>query len=238
MDRVWAFLTALVLGLCAAGCAMADTDYPPFQGIVADVAGVLGEKTVSDLQALSDRLESSAGSHVYVLTRHFLGGADATTYAQKVFEVWGLGEQDALLLMVIGEESYALTVGPFFKTVLGAETLNSLLATQFRTAFLNREYDEAAAGLAVSLGQAMAKAVGDTLDVSGLFGRAAVQSTPQPQSWNEIFQGMFAQDDYQEESWNWDREWNDEETHVNWRGIIIWALVIYFLFFRRKRHRR
>ena len=41
MDRVWAFLTALVLGLCAAGCAMADTDYPPFQGIVADVAGVL-----------------------------------------------------------------------------------------------------------------------------------------------------------------------------------------------------
>ena len=42
----------------------------------------------------------------------------------------------------------------------------------------------------------------------------------------------------QEESWNWDREWNDEETHVNWRGIIIWALVIYFLFFRRKRHRR
>ena len=37
-----------------------------------------------------------------MLTRHFLGGADAQNYAQKVFEVWNLGSMDALLLLVIG----------------------------------------------------------------------------------------------------------------------------------------
>ena len=45
---------------------------------------------------------------------------------------------------------------------------------------------------------------------------------------------MFAQDDYQEESWSWDSEWESQENRINWRGILIWGLVIYFLFFRRK----
>ena len=238
MNRVFALLTALIVCLGMLPWAQADTEYPPFQGIVADMAGVLGESTVSDLEKLSERLEGVAGGHIYVLTRHFLGGANVHEYAQKVFEVWNLGDQDALLLMVIGEESYSLAAGSFVKSSLTAETLNSLLASQFRTLYLNRAYDEAAAAIAVDLGQRMAKAVGDALDVSGLFGRAAISSTPQPQSWNEIWQGMFAQDDYQEDSWSWDSEWEHEENHINWRGILIWGLVIYFLFFRRKKRRR
>ena len=33
----------------------------------------------------------------------------------------------------------------------------------------------------------------------------------------------------------WQDEWRYEETSINWRSVIIWGLVIYFLFFRRKR---
>ena len=234
-DRVTALVMALVLCLGMLPMAQADTEYPPFQGIVADMAGVLGESTIADLEKLSQRLESVTGGHIYVLTRHFLGGANANEYAQKVFEVWSLNEADALLLMVIGEESYALVTGSLCNTWLSGEQRNNLLADSFREQFItNRNYDQAVADFSVAMGRALAKATGETLDVSGLFGRSSLSSTPQPQSWNEIWQGMFAQDDYQEESWSWDSDWQKEETHINWRGILIWGLVIYFLFFRRK----
>lgn len=239
MRKIVSVLSVLALCLMLLPAAQAE-DYPPFQGIVADVAGVLGEDTVSDLKTLSDRLESAVDGHVYVLTRHFLGGASAQTYADKVFEIWGLGSNDALLLMVIGEESYALSLGALAKASLPQETRNSLLANQFRAAFLSRDYDGAASGLAAALAQALAKAQGESLNAAGLFGteEAQPQSTPKPQSWDEIWEGMFAQQDYQEEPWDWSSEWDVEEYHGNWSGILIWALVIYFLFFRKKRRRR
>jgi uncharacterized membrane protein YgcG len=202
---------------------------------------VLGEKTREDLEALNDRLESSAGGRIYVLTRHFLGGADAQQYADQVFQVWSLEEGDALLLMVIGEEEFALSLGADSKNALSTESRNTLLGA-FRNAFKARQYDEALANLTVSLGQAMAKAKGNTLSDTGLFGSAAIQSTPQPQTVDDSWYGMFARDDYDawensdEVFWeDWQNTWRSEETRTNWRSVIIWALVIYFLFFRRKR---
>ena len=237
VDRLLALLLALSVCLGAMPWARADTDYPPFQGIVADVADVLSQDAAADLKTLSERLNDLTGGHIYVLTRHFLGGADAQNYAQKVFEIWNLGSMDALLLLVIGEESYALALGAGAKAALPAETQTGLLASQLRTPFLSRQYDAAVGNFAVALGQALAKNTGETLNVRGLFGNAAAPSTPRPHSSSQNWQGMFAQDDYYEEPWNWDNDWQYEETHVNWRGILIWALVIYFLFFRRKKRR-
>ena len=77
------------------------------------------------------------------------------------------------------------------------------------------------------------------------FGAAAIQSTPQPQTVDDYWYGMFARDDYDarendnDRYWqDWRNQWNYEETRINWRSVIIWGLVIYFLFFRRKRRRR
>ena len=235
MRRIAVFCLACAVCLAMLPMARGESEYPPFQGIVADMAGVLGEQTIEDLKTLAERAESQGLGKLYVHTRHFLGGADAAEYAQRVFEGWSLQENDALLLLVIGEESYALALGSAARVFLPAESQTSLLANHFRSAYLERKYDQATADLAVSLEQMTARSLGQTLDVSGLFGRAAIQSTPQPQSIDSIWQGMFAQDDYQEDPWNWDNEWEYEETHINWRGIFIWALVIYFLFFRRKK---
>jgi len=242
MKKFAALLLAILLCLSLAVPALAATEYPPRpSGTVADLAGVLGDQAIKDLETLSERMEAASGGQLFVLTRHFLGGADAQQYADKVFEVWDLNVQDALLLMVIGEESFALSLGQSARTALPKETQTSLLGA-FRTAYLNRNYDQALADLALSLGQAMAKSSGTTLDASGLFGVAAIQSTPQPQTASDWWYGMFAQDDYDarwdhdETYWNdWQDEWRYEETSINWRSVIIWALVIYFLFFRRKR---
>ena len=241
MRKTVSVIAILVMCLAALPAAQAE-DYPPFQGIVADVAGVLSESAVSDLKALSQRLEDAAGGHVYVLTRHFLGGMPAQAYADKAFEIWNLGENDALLLMVIGEEAYALAMGEAVKASLPMkETRDKLLADHFRDAFLtDRDYDRAALDTARALAQAVAKAQNGELNLSGLFGTAEEQpqSTPRPKTWDEIWQGMFAQQEYYEEPWDWGGEWEVEERHVNWRGVLIWALVIYFLFFRKKRSRR
>lgn len=243
---------ALTLLLCWSGLAFAqaETEYPPRpQGMTADLAGVLGDDTTKDLETLSSRLEDAAEGHIYVLTRHFLGGVEVQRYADKVFEVWGLNGNDALLLMVIGEESYALSLGASAKAALSAEERTALLASHFRTPFLDRQYDSAVSELARNLAPALAKAQGKTVDVSGLFGQKAAQAqaaaTAKPQSASDFWNSMFARDDYQttesdnEQIWNkWKTDWNNEEKSINWRSIIIWALVIYFLFFRKKKHPR
>ena len=247
VDRILALALALMLYIGLAAPACAETKYPPRpQGTVADLAGVLGEKTISDMETLNTRMTTAAGGSLFVLTRHFLGGVNATTYAKKVFDVWGLGTNDALLLMVIGEETSAIALGSAAEKAVPNDTQISLLANHFRNAFLARKYDEALADVTVQLGQTLAKAKNQTLDVTGLFGQTVLQSTPQPQTTDDWWYGMFARDDYDaresdnDKFWqDWQNKWHYEETRINWRSVIIWGLVIYFLFFRKKRrHRR
>ena len=244
--KVSALTLALILCWGTVSLGRAETEYPPRpSGTVSDLAGVLGEQAIQDLETLNERLLDAAGGRLYVLTRHFLGGANAQSYADKVFEVWGLEDCDALLLMVIGEETYALSLGAAAKKAVPGDIQTSLLASHFRGNYLDRQYDKAMADLSVNLGQTLAKAFGDTLDTAGLFGVTAVQSTPQPQTVDDYWYGMFARDDYDaresddETYWeDWQRQWRSEESSINWRSVIIWALVIYFLFFRRKRRGR
>ncbi len=245
LTKTGALLLALILCVGTVSTVNAETEYPPRpEGTVSDLAGVLGEKTIEDLETLNRRLEDAAGGHIFVLTRHFLGGADAQQYADQVFKVWGLDFNDALLLLVIGEENFALTLGAIIKSAMPAETSNTLLGA-FRNTYRNRQYDEALADLSLSLGQTMAKAGGGTLNTAGLFGTAAIQSTPQPQTVDDYWYGMFARDDYDARQndddtyWeDWQNQWRYEESSINWRSVIIWGLVIYFLFFRRKRRGR
>ncbi len=243
--KAGALILAMALCFSVVSLANAETEYPPRpDGTVSDLAGVLGEKTIEDLETLNDRLLDAAEGRVFVLTRHFLGGADAQQYADQVFKVWALEKDDALLLMVIGEEDFALSLGTGSKNALSTESRNTLLGA-FRNAYKARQYDEALSTLTVSLGQAMAKAKGNTLNAAGLFGTASIQSTPQPKTVDDTWYGMFARDDYDaressdEVFWeDWQNTWRSEETRTNWRSVIIWALVIYFLFFRRKRRNR
>ena len=105
-----ALLCALLI-CCVLLPVQAEGSYPACQGIVSDWAGVIGGQTAQDLDTLSTRLSDQTGGRLYVAVRHFLGGAEARAYADGLFTAWNLGEQDALLLLVIGEETYALHLG-------------------------------------------------------------------------------------------------------------------------------
>ena len=232
MRRIVSLIVLLVL--CLVLPAQAETQYPLSQGIVTDLADVLREDTVTDLTTLSERAHNASLGQFYVVTRHFLGGTDASVYARQLFEAWHLNSDDVLFLMVIGEEKYAMEVGSAARSALSADTQTSLMASHFRAAFLNREYDRAVNELSVQTVQTMAKAAGKTLNTNGLFGTAAVQPTTKPQSASSVWEGMFSFQDYQDEDWPLDIEYSSH-TSFNWRGWLVWGLVIYFVFFRKKK---
>ncbi|MDY3278575.1 MAG: TPM domain-containing protein [Eubacteriales bacterium] len=232
-----ALLCALLI-CCVLLPVQAEGSYPACQGIVSDWAGVIGGQTAQDLDTLSTRLSDQTGGRLYVAVRHFLGGAEARAYADGLFTAWNLGEQDALLLLVIGEETYALHLGDQARRLIPAEGQTALLAAQLRAPFQARDYDGALAAFAPAYAQALAKAAGKSVNVSGLFGTEevkAVQPTAQPSA-SAIWQSMFGQD--VSDGSDWQETQQREEKRTNWRTIVIWGLVIYFLFFRRKRHHR
>lgn len=238
MRRMRLICLCLLLCLALLPVARGENQLPAPQSAVTDLAGVLSDETVRDISTLSERLDDTAWGEVYVVTRHFLGGADVRAYAQTLFRDWNLDEWDALLLLVIGEESYALVLGEAAEAAVPADTQTSLLATRFRRAYLNREYDAAVAELLVPLAESLARAQGESLKTAGLFGQAEIQATPAPQDWNgfrqdinSMWQDMFGEVFYEEQQ----QAPVNEDPGISWRTILIWSLVIYFLFFRKRR---
>ncbi len=243
MRKIVAWIAVMLLCVGLMLPAQAESAYPLSQGIATDLADVLSESTVRDLKTLSERMNNAGLGKIYVVTRHFLGGTDAADYAQALFSAWKLEDKDVLLLLVIGEEAYALQAGAQAQTALSRDTQTSLLATHFRAAFLDRKYDEATADAVTQLSAVLAKTQGTTVSTAGLFGVSASsqqQPAAKPQlssdaSLSSVWESMFSTDDYaQEDQWPLDDRYSSRSS-FNWRGWLIWGLVIYFLFFRKKR---
>ena len=196
MKRWIAWLLALMLLLPAAALAVS---YPVQRGAVNDDAGVLSEQTAADIGQLNTAARSADISFV-VATRHFLGGADAQAYCDGLFEAWKMDQKTVLVLLVIGEERYAVAVGQGVRDMIGQEQINSLLAAKLRAPYLNdRNYDGAVGDFLLALTAQAAKSRGVTVKTSGLFGSAQESaSVTQP----------AASDQTNDSSWyNWTGDW-------------------------------
>lgn len=187
--RLAAWLLALLLLLPALACA---ASYPVQRGAVNDDASVLSEQTAADIASLNDAARNADISFV-VVTRHFLGGADAQSYCDGLFDAWNLDDDTVLLLLVIGEERYALTSGAAVRKSIGSEQINNLLASKLRTAYIDqRDYDGAVGDFLLALAAQAGKAQGVTVKTSGLFGTA---------------QDTTSANNTQTGGWNWSGEW-------------------------------
>lgn len=237
LRRFVCILTAAVLCLSLLPAALAEEDAAPLlSGDVWDMAGVLSDSTAADLATLNERM---SGCRLTVVTRHFLGGKDAGAYARELLDSAD-SEEGAVLLLVIGEEDYALALGEQIAKALPAESQQSLLAQNFRTPYLNRAYDEAVADFALAFAGQVSRARGEKIDLDGLFGRIGLSATPAPQQWsgqsdiNAMWQDFFGEDSPENR--------NNRDQEADWEGglgtLIFWAFVIYFLFFRRRKRRR
>lgn len=234
MRKLFRLLCLALCGLCLLLPSAWAESLPGCQGAVTDLAGVLSADTIDGLEALAQRTEDAGCGRLYVVTRHFLGGKDARAYADRLFSAWGLGEKDGLLLLAVGEETYALSLGDAARDALPQESQTALLAQKLRADYLARDYDAAVAAFALGYAGQLARAMGTRVDTAGVLGQ---ESQPQQQTWSipdwrELLepQGDSAQD--------WAQEQQQTEKKTNWRAVIIWALVIYFLFFRKDKKKK
>lgn len=165
-------LTLLLAVFLAVAPALAS-DLPA----VSDTAGVLDPGLISGIQALSRETQRALDIRLRVITRDFLGGAQAPAFAEETRLISDDPEQTILLVMVIGEERYALSMGSVPQALLGQDAVNNLLASTFRGPYLNRDYDSALKSMMGGLVARMQNASGKRLDSSGLFTSAQPEPT-------------------------------------------------------------
>ena len=146
---------------------------------VRDSAAVLGADTLKDARTLGQLVKQGMGITLAVDTRHFLGGAEVSDYARDLLSEAADPANTLLLLMVIGEESYALAAGSEAGKLLNPAARETLLSTQFRSPFLARDYDRAVSDFLSHAAGQLAAATGKNLDQEGLFGQVKAP-TPAP----------------------------------------------------------
>lgn len=179
--RFAAFLLAVLMLLSALQAGLAASAREE----VYDDASVLSGQTVADIVSLNELCEDIDLSFT-VVTRHFLGGKEAQAYCDALFDEMDLSDESVLLLLVIGEERYALSAGEDVYETLSADKLANLLAANFRTPYLTaRDYNGAVGVFMLSAAKEAARAKGESIDTAGLFGTQKAQSAQAEQSSGE-----------------------------------------------------
>lgn len=165
MKRILCLLAALLL--CSA--AFADPRYPDQSGVATDAASVLSVKVVEDLRKLDKRLNKAEAPRLYIATVDFLDATDAQTYADELFDRWDLDDDEVLLILCVGEESYAIAAGKNARRILSDNALNKLLAGSLHEPFLDMRYDEALASFAKGFAIEVERTCGVTIKTEDLF---------------------------------------------------------------------
>ncbi|MCQ2454365.1 MAG: TPM domain-containing protein [Clostridia bacterium] len=171
--RLTALLLAIMLILSVA-CGAFAVSYPQQRGNVNDDAAVLSGSTVADIGSLNTKVKNALGLNFVVVTRHFLGGAEAQSYCSGLFRDWNLDSNTILLLLVIGEEKYAVTTGSNVKKYISDEQINSLLSSKLRALYIEkRDYSGAVGNFLLALTAQAAATSGKKIETGGLFGTTA-----------------------------------------------------------------
>ncbi|NLC33584.1 MAG: TPM domain-containing protein [Clostridiales bacterium] len=157
-------LLVLVL-LLVQGMSAAAADAPRIQ----DRAAILSTQTFADADKLSRIVEDKTGLRIEIDIRHFLGGADIDSYAQRLLTQTQSSQNTLLLLVVVGEEAYAAAAGTNARKIIDPELYETLLSANFRREFLNQNYDSAISGFMLNSAKEAAKQSGAVIKLDGLF---------------------------------------------------------------------
>ncbi|MBQ4552165.1 MAG: TPM domain-containing protein [Clostridia bacterium] len=212
----------------------AQIAYPLQRGYINDDAAVLGSETIDDVHELNNRQDSA---EFVIVTRHFLGGADAQEYCKGLFDHWQLDEDDVLLLLVIGEERYAVCLGGIISDYVSDEQLMSLMGTHLRAPFINeRDYDGAVGDFLLALGGHIARMSGEEMDFGGLFGTEETAPDLLFDNWSgNWWEGFFAENDYEEGPIPVDMVY--EAYEVDYSSLLVLAVILFAIIRSRRRKR-
>lgn len=106
----------LLLALLCAPWALADIPQSPAEAFyVNDFANVIDASDEERMLALGAALEDETTAQAVVVTVDFLDGMTIEDYAYELFNLWGIGQEDAnngvLLLLSLGEREIRAEIG-------------------------------------------------------------------------------------------------------------------------------
>lgn len=162
------FLCVILLLLMATS-ALAEPRYPVQSGVATDGAAVLSVNVLQDLRTLDKRLDHADAPRLCIVTVDFLDGTDVQSYADALFLRWKLPEDTLLLLLAVGEESYAISAGRNVDRLVAPSVQQKLLSAHLHEPFLSQRYDAAVAAFASAIVHEYNKACGTSVRTDDLF---------------------------------------------------------------------
>ena len=87
-------LIAVLILIFGCGSAFASIPDAPNPFYAADFANVLNTDTEDYIIEQNGILEKFCGAQIVVVTTNFLDGMDIEDYAYKLFNDWGIGDED------------------------------------------------------------------------------------------------------------------------------------------------
>lgn len=178
MRKLLCAALAILLTLAAAMPALAGARMPEYRGVVMDDADVLSAQTVRDIEEYAERAEDDTNVQVHVAIVHFLDGLDAKTYAEQLFSLWRLEDDDLLIFGAAGEDSFATVLGRDVKEELGVKNADNLMYTssRFSELFKAQQYDAAFAEWFTALNTLLNKQYNESISLKGLFATAQTEA--------------------------------------------------------------
>jgi uncharacterized protein len=165
IDTPRALLASLLLvGFVVAAPAATPTKA---KGFVTDGAGVLGERTKSDLESVLNELDQKTGTQIAVVTVDSLDGRDVADVSVRLFRDWGIGRKgsdDGLLLLVAPHErKVRIEVGYGIESLIPDARAGRILDEQATPRFKAGDMEGGISATALTLAQIVATAHGITL---------------------------------------------------------------------------
>ena len=237
MKKLIPLILALMLMLPCLS-ALAEPRYPANVGVTTDAAAVLSRATTDDLRTFNDRLSKLDGLNLYVATVDFLDGMAGQTYVNNLFQRWSLNNDDVLLLMAVGEDSYFFDMGSSVR--VSDSVLTKLLVTHFETPFLAQRYDDAIAALIPVFAEEAGKAYSKDVSAAGLFGTEAASAPATAAWWENTFNtnhGSAATIDV-ERIFDEASERTGKREGISMGTIFVVVFLVWFIFGRKNRRRR
>lgn len=172
-------MLCLALVLCLAVMpAQAAPRYPEQSDVISDTASVLSRETVDALNSFNKTLREKTGARLNVATVHFLDGEDIKTYTDTLFGRWGLSEDDLLLVLAVGEDSFYTAAGAAIGKKLPQNSRELLFTQDFRSRMTALDYDGAMRVYVPELTRVLSKQYGVTIALPAHFGVSEPQSKP------------------------------------------------------------
>lgn len=124
--------------------ALFSFEVPPLTGRVVDKAGVIESEDIVQLDSLLKSVEEKTESQIVVLTIPSLQGEEISTYAYKVAETWGLGQEGkdngVLLLVAMAEREVRIEVGYGLEGILNDAKCGRIIRNVIIPEFKNENY--------------------------------------------------------------------------------------------------